>query len=56
VPLREAFQLGLCPLSYPVGGIVVPVDKLGLMAPWMGLVALAAVGGTLLLRGWRRRM
>jgi hypothetical protein len=29
--------------GYPVGGIVVPVDKLGLLAPWMGLVALAGL-------------
>jgi hypothetical protein len=28
----------------PVGGIVVPVNKLGLLAPWMGLAALAALG------------
>jgi hypothetical protein len=27
----------------PVGGIVVPVSKLGLVAPWMGLAALAVV-------------
>jgi hypothetical protein len=27
--------------SYPVGGIVVPVDKVGLVAPWLGLVAVA---------------
>ena len=27
--------------GYPVGGVVVPVDKLGLVAPWLGLVTLA---------------
>jgi hypothetical protein len=27
----------------PVGGIVVPVDRLGLVAPWMGLVGLASL-------------
>jgi hypothetical protein len=27
----------------PVGGIVVPVNKLGLVAPWLGLVALASL-------------
>jgi hypothetical protein len=43
------------PFPEPVGGIVVPVNKLELLAPWMGLVGLVAVGGTLLLRGrWRR--
>jgi hypothetical protein len=29
--------------GYPVGGIVVPVNKLGLVAPWLGLTALAAL-------------
>jgi hypothetical protein len=29
--------------GYPVGGIVVPVDKLGLVAPWVGLVGLAGI-------------
>jgi hypothetical protein len=29
--------------GYPVGGIVVPVNKLGMVAPWMGLAALAGV-------------
>jgi len=39
----------------PVGGIAVPVNKLGLLAPWMGLAALAslAVLGVVLVR--RRR-
>ena len=38
--------------GYPIGGIVVPVDRLGLVAPWMGLVALAgfAVLGVALVR------
>jgi hypothetical protein len=27
----------------PVGGIVVPVNKLGLVAPWLGLAALASL-------------
>jgi len=39
--------------DYPVGGIVVPVDKLGLVAPWLGLVALtglAALGVALVRR------
>jgi hypothetical protein len=29
--------------GYPVGGIVVPVDRLGLVAPWVGLVGLAGL-------------
>jgi hypothetical protein len=31
------------PFPEPVGGIVVPVNKLRLVAPWMGLVALAGL-------------
>jgi uncharacterized delta-60 repeat protein len=42
------------PLSppIPVGGIVVPVSKLGLVAPWLGLVALASLAalGVVLVR------
>ena len=41
------------PFPEPVGGIVVPVNKLGLAAPWMGLVGLAAVVGLLLLQARR---
>jgi hypothetical protein len=29
--------------GYPVGGIVVPVDRLGLVAPWVGVVALGGL-------------
>jgi hypothetical protein len=29
--------------GYPVGGVVVPVNRVGLAAPWMGLVALASL-------------
>jgi hypothetical protein len=41
--------------GYPVGGIVVPVNKLELLGPWMGLVALASLAplGVALVR--RRR-
>ena len=31
------------PFPEPVGGIIVPVNKLGLVAPWMGLVGLASL-------------
>lgn len=35
---------GLTTVSgYPVGGIVVPTDKMGLLLPWMGPAALAAL-------------
>jgi hypothetical protein len=39
--------------SYPVGGVVVPVNRVGLLVPWLGLVALIAIGG-MLLRARRR--
>jgi hypothetical protein len=29
--------------GYPVGGLIVPVNKLGLSAPWMGLITLAGL-------------
>jgi hypothetical protein len=29
--------------GYPVGGIVVPVDKLEVLLPWLGLTALASL-------------
>lgn len=38
----------------PVGGFIVPVSKLGLLAPWIGVALLVMVaGGALLI--WRRR-
>jgi len=42
------------PVPVPVGGFIVPVDKLGLLAPWMGLVGLAALA-TLTVALLRRR-
>ena len=30
-------------ITYRIGGIVVPVNKLGLLAPWMGMAALAGL-------------
>ena len=41
-------------VSIPVGGIVVPVNKLELLAPWLGLVALASLAA-LTVVGVRRR-
>jgi len=38
----------------PVGGIAVPVDKLGLVVPWMGLVGLVSLA-TLTIAAVRRR-
>jgi uncharacterized repeat protein (TIGR02543 family) len=41
--------------GYPVGGIVVPVSKLGLVTPWMGLVALAGLAALGVVVVWRRK-
>jgi hypothetical protein len=44
--------------GYPIGGIAVPVDKLGLLLPWMGLVALIGLllaGIAIILRRRARR-
>ncbi len=41
--------------GYPVGGIVVPVNKLGLVAPWLGLVAVAFLVAALAVALVRRR-
>jgi len=40
----------------PIGGIVVPVNRLGLLAPWVGLMALAGLAalGVVLVR--RRKL
>ena len=42
------------PFPEPVGGIVVPVDKLGLLAPWVGLAGLAATAVAALAARLRR--
>jgi len=36
---------GGTPPPVPVGGIVVPVNRLGLVAPWLGLAALVSLAG-----------
>ena len=41
--------------GYPVGGIVVPVNKLGLVAPWIGLAALASFAALGVVLARRRR-
>lgn len=53
---ESGYWYGLAPLiaHLPVGGLIVPVSKLGLLAPWIGLVSLVVVGGGALLI-WRRR-
>jgi hypothetical protein len=46
--LDEPYDIALCieeAAPVPIGGIVVPVNKLGLVAPWMGLVTLAGLAG-----------
>ena len=39
----------------PVGGIAVPVNKLGLLAPWLGLAALASLAALTVAVVRRRR-
>jgi uncharacterized repeat protein (TIGR02543 family) len=41
--------------GYPIGGIVVPVDRLGLLAPWLGLVGLASLAAVTVTLARRRR-
>ena len=55
VAMEDADKTCTANFGYPVGGIVVPVNKLGLLAPWMGLAGLAgfAALGVVLVR--RRR-
>jgi hypothetical protein len=40
--------------GYPIGGVIVPVNRLGLGAPWMGLVALGALAALTLVLIRRR--
>jgi len=42
--------------GYPVGGIVVPVNKLGLVASWVGLAALASLAALTVAVVRRRRI
>ena len=39
-----------------VGGIVEPVDKIGILAPWLGLVSLMAVAMAVIVITKRRRV
>jgi len=43
------------PPIVPVGGIVVPVNRLELLAPWMGLAALASLAALTVALVRRRR-
>ena len=42
------------PPPIPIGGLIVPVSKLELLLPWIGLALLVVVAGAALLI-WRRR-
>ena len=42
------------PPPIPIGGLIVPVSKLGLLLPWIGLALLVVAAGAALLI-WRRR-
>ena len=50
-----AFAPRQCPPPVPIGGYVVPVDKLGLLAPWLGLAALASLAALTVALVRRRR-
>jgi cell division protein FtsW (lipid II flippase) len=53
---ESGYWYGLAPPIpfVPVGGLIVPVSKLGLLAPWIGVALLVMIaGGALLI--WRRR-
>jgi hypothetical protein len=50
--VSEPFEPPIPPI--PVGGFIVPLSKLGLLAPWIGVALLVVVaGGALLI--WRRK-
>ena len=51
----DADKTCIATFGYPVGGIVVPVDRLGLVAPWMGLAALAGLAASGVVAVRRRR-
>ena len=54
LPLGIALELVQEPPPEPVGGIVVPVNKLGLVAPWMGVAALAGLAALRVVLAKRR--
>ena len=41
--------------SRPIGGVIVPVNKLGLLAPWLGLAGLAGLAALAVALVGRRR-
>ena len=51
----DADKICTATFGYPVGGIIVPVNKLELLAPWMGLVALASLTALTVVLVRRRR-
>jgi hypothetical protein len=51
----DADKTCIANFGYPIGGIVVPVNKLELLVPWVGLAALASLAAlrVVLARGRR---
>ncbi|GAI41220.1 unnamed protein product, partial [marine sediment metagenome] len=45
--------LACIPPPLAVGGEVYPINKAGILAPWLGLILILAIGGGIL--GLRRR-
>ncbi len=52
-PLMQPFENYRVTPSTPVGGVIIPVSKLGLLVPWIGLVLLALAVGILLVKKHR---
>jgi hypothetical protein len=51
----DADKTCIATFGCPVGGIAVPVNKLGLLSPWMGLVTLAGLAALVVVLVRRRK-
>jgi hypothetical protein len=47
---KRGFELYLCEEEHEVGGAAYPVNRVGLMAPWIALTVVVAAGGLYLVR------
>ena len=50
----EDYPVTVEPPPVPVGGVVVPVSRLTLLAPWLGLAALASLAALTVVLVWKR--
>ena len=53
--IMDADRTCIATFGYPVGGVVVPVDKLDLLLPWLGLAALVSLAALTVALARRRR-